>query len=105
MLSRKSARWLIAGMTKDSTEQARLPIREMKKPKPGTKAAAAATQSTRAARQARNTAHRRGEGTLCRNQACVMHGRVAPVAVGVHMVNAWLKLHHAGRPSLGPNPK
>ncbi len=70
MLSRNRARWLIAGMTNDSTEQARLPIREMKKPKPGTKAAAAATQSTRAARQARNTAHRRGGGTLCRNQAC-----------------------------------
>ena len=75
MLSRKSARWLIAGMTKLSTEQARLPMREMKKPKPGTNAAAAATHSTRAARQARNTAQRRCCGTFCRNQACARCGR------------------------------
>ena len=94
MLSRNKARWLMAGMTKDSTEQARLPMREMKKPKPGTKAAAAATHSTSAARQARNTAHRRRCGTFCRNQACAQEG--GGRAMGVHLAEACRVSYHAG---------
>ena len=68
--SLKRLRWHSAGMTKARTEHAREPMREMKKPNPGTNMATRPTMTTMNARITRYTTFRLLRGTFCRNQGC-----------------------------------